>query len=207
MAQTRFIMNATTSVLVLLTWASIALAETVVVTVAAPIPSNEPSFSKDATFTSAILNSTNFYRGEHNASDVTWNDTLADFASDYLADNDDCVFEHSGGPYGENLAIGYPNATASIEAWGDERDEYDFKHPDFTHETGHFTQLVWKDTTDVGCDRKLCGHSGWYLVCEYWPRGNVIGQFADEVDRESRAAATLPNACTAMTVALIAYLL
>jgi hypothetical protein len=170
--------------------ASLSLAraddEPEVVTVTAPpsIPSNEPEWKQGKLFTSAILNSTNTYRAEHNATDLSWNTTLADFADAYLDSDDvgdDCAFEHSGGPYGENLAIGYPNVTASVEAWGNERDEYDFEHQGFDRETGHFTQLVWQNTTDVGCGRRLCGEKGWYLVCEYWPVGNVEGQYEDSV--------------------------
>ncbi|KAI1756852.1 CAP domain-containing protein [Xylaria castorea] len=164
---------------------------TVVVTASPSIPSSVPQFVDEEVFTSAILNSTNFYRGEHNASAVAWNSTLSSFATDYLNGDEvgaDCKFAHSGGPYGENLALGYPNATASIEAWGDERAKYDFGKPGFTEQTGHFTQLVWKNTTDVGCGRRLCGERGWYLVCEYWPRGNVVGAFKDQVDKAENAA-------------------
>ncbi|KAI0127101.1 CAP domain-containing protein [Xylariales sp. AK1849] len=167
--------------------ASLASAQTIVVTVAPTIPSNAPEFVNEDTFTSAILNSTNFYRTEHNASDVTWNSTLERYAEDYL--DSTCEFEHSGGPYGENLAIGCSNATSCVEAWGNERDQYDFSHPDFSEETGHFTQLVWKNTTDVGCGAKLCPNdSGWYLVCEYWPPGNVIGEFGEEVGADTSAS-------------------
>lgn len=95
-----------------------------------------------------------------------------------------------GGPTGENLASGYPNASASIIAWGAERDSYNFKKGDFDTKTGHFTQLVWKNTTSVGCGRTECNGKGgddapgWYVVCEYWPHGNVIGQFQDNVQEE-----------------------
>ncbi|PTB38129.1 hypothetical protein M441DRAFT_60410 [Trichoderma asperellum CBS 433.97] len=158
---------------------------TVIVTItAAPaIPSNEPSFSIPSSFTSAILNSTNTYRRQYNASSLSWNTTLEKFATSYLQSDTTCRFAHSGGPYGENLAIGYANATASVEAWGNEEEKYNFNDPGFSEETGHFTQLVWKTTTTVGCGRKLCGTRGWFVVCEYWPRGNVGGEYGEEVDR------------------------
>ncbi|KAI5457640.1 CAP domain-containing protein [Mariannaea sp. PMI_226] len=156
----------------------------VTVTVGPAIPSSKPQWKQDSSFTSAILSTTNSYRAQHNATALTWNSTLEDFASDYL-DSNDCVFKHSGGPYGENLAIGYVNATASVRAWGDEREEYNFHAGKFSEKTGHFTQLVWKDTTDVGCGRRLCGSRGWYLVCEYWPRGNVVGAFKAEVQSQT----------------------
>jgi hypothetical protein len=80
---------------------------------------------------------------------------------------------------------------------------YDFDKPTgFTKETGHFTQLVWRGTTQVGCAAVDCGLSdpddddeeeeeeeqgvqraqGWYLVCEYAPSGNVVGGRGDGKD-------------------------
>lgn len=170
------------AVVLMLSTPFLAAADIVTVTVQAPVPSDEPQWKDGPAFTSAVLNSTNAYRARYNASAVTWNATLASFAGEYLA-RSDCRFAHSNGPYGENLAEGYANATAGVEGWGDEASRYNFDSPGFDHDTGHFTQLVWKNTTDVGCDRRLCGQSGWYLVCEYWPRGNVLGQFGTQVDR------------------------
>ncbi|KAI3584689.1 CAP domain-containing protein, partial [Fusarium oxysporum f. sp. albedinis] len=184
-----------------------SLAADVTITAPVSIPSNEPEYKEGKSFTSAVLNSTNFYREEHNATALKWNKTLEEFATDYLDDNDDCDFEHSGGPYGENLAIGYPNVTASVEAWGDEREEYNFDKAKFSKKTGHFTQLVWKDTTTVGCGRKLCGERGWFLVCEYWPRGNVEGQFKEEVSKEEGGAfSTRPGLGLALAL-FIGYML
>lgn len=157
--------------------------EATTVTAAPAIPSGEPEWKDWDTFTSAVLNSTNEYRSQHDAEPLTWNGTLSKFAASYL-EAAECEFEHSGGPYGENLAIGYPNATAAVEAWGEEREEYDFDDAEFDKKTGHFTQLVWNGTTDVGCGRALCGERGWYLVCEYWPPGNVAGEFEGEVGGE-----------------------
>ena len=70
-----------------------------------------------------------------------------------------------GGPYGENLAQGYAAISRSIDAGGNERNEYDFQAGQFSEPTGHFTQLVWRATTAVGCGRRFCNGqndvSGW----------------------------------------------
>ena len=61
---------------------------------------------------------------------------------------------------------------------------YDFNDPGFKLNTGHFTALVWKETTDVGCARCAGKDGKWYetyIVCNYKPPGNVQGQFADNV--------------------------
>ncbi|OTB01316.1 hypothetical protein M426DRAFT_323585 [Hypoxylon sp. CI-4A] len=173
--------------------------QTIVITVSPPIPSEAPSFVDHDAFTSAILNSTNYYRESYNASTVRWNSTLESFASSYLQahstrdDNDEkCNMHHSGGPYGENLALGCSDATSCVDMWASEVAEYDYGDPGFGETTGHFTQLVWRDTTDVGCGAKLCpGNGGWYLACEYWPRGNIIGAFADEVSELVSGAAAV----------------
>ncbi|CAK7210984.1 hypothetical protein SEUCBS140593_001014 [Sporothrix eucalyptigena] len=169
--------------------ATTAVAKTI--TVAASLPSTAPEYVSDQLFTSAILNSTNFFRREHNATAAIWNTTIAHFADEYLANDTDCTFAHSGGPYGENIAVGFQSVHGAVDAWGDERSLYNYNDPGFSEATGHFTQLVWKNSTTVGCGRKLCGgkadgekSTGWFLVCEYWPRGNIIGQFAQEVGRQ-----------------------
>ncbi|KAL2045350.1 hypothetical protein ABVK25_012190 [Lepraria finkii] len=81
---------------------------------AAPSSSNS-QYTSDTTFESSILNSTNTYRHLYNATSLTWNTTLASYASTYA---DKCIFAHSHGPYGENIAETYPNVTAAVEGWG-----------------------------------------------------------------------------------------
>jgi len=114
-----------------------------------------------------MLYAHNFYRAAHNASDLAWNETLAKAATKW---SDNCEFEHSRGPTGENLAMGYTNATANVDAWALERKDYKFGNnpTGFKSETGHFTQVVWRNTTSVGCGRKDCkGKNGKFCFLSF----------------------------------------
>lgn len=96
---------------------------TVTVTPTPTIASTAPQFINVTAFTSAVLNSTNFFREEFNASSVVWNNTLADFASSYLSamgsldlnNGSECNWSHSGGPYGENIALGCDSVTGCTD--------------------------------------------------------------------------------------------
>jgi hypothetical protein len=81
-----------------------------------------------------------------------------------------------------------------VDAWALERKSYNYKDPSFSEKTGHFTQVVWKATTSVGCGRKACNGtgnvSGWYIVCEYYPPGNVIGEFGTEVGKQDKGSSS-----------------
>jgi Cysteine-rich secretory protein family len=82
------------------------------------------------------------------------------------------------------LAAGYSSVEASIAAWYNEISDYNFGDPGFSESTGHFTQVVWVGSTSVGCAWISCNTAstpGYYLMCEYSPAGNVIGEFAQNV--------------------------
>lgn len=131
-------------------------------------------------FASSCVDLHNSLRAKHSAPALTWNTTLSDYAQSYLS-KQNCVFEHSNGPYGENIAMGYSDPTKAIQAWYDEVKDYDYSTGTFSMSTGHFTQLVWKETTQIGCSKVDCGSSGAFFACEYFPYGNVIGFFIENV--------------------------
>jgi pathogenesis-related protein 1 len=64
---------------------------------------------------------------------------------------------------------------------------YNSANPVFSANTGHFTQVVWKNTKQLGCAVVNCpagtifdamyGATPFH-VCEYNPPGNYAGQFS-----------------------------
>ncbi|HTU62715.1 MAG TPA: CAP family protein, partial [Polyangiales bacterium] len=120
-----------------------------------------------------VLNKHNELRAPHCAPAMTWDDELANGAQAWA---DACVFDHAPG-FGENLAGGGDQPT---EMWYSEIKDYNFAMQGFSEATGHFTQLVWRASTKLGCGRAMCNF-GVYYVCRYSPRGNTAGAFETNV--------------------------
>lgn len=144
-----------------------------------------PALSAD---TQALVDAHNAARARHCAAPLTWSPQLAAAASRWansLRDHN-CAFEHSpNNTFGENLAggtTGYLDGNAVVAMWYDEAKQYDFRSGAFSMQTGHFTQVVWRGTTQLGCARSTCGAQNQDIwVCEYDPAGNWEGQFRENV--------------------------
>lgn len=135
----------------------------------------------DTEFASAILSAHNNYRSLHNAPALSWDQEAYEYAQNN-ADNYDCsgVLTHTHGQFGENLAAGFKDGPAAVKAWYVEGETYNYQSAN-TYD--HFTQVVWKSTTKMGCAYKDCSSTGWqlYIVCEYDPPGNVVGRNSQNV--------------------------
>lgn len=100
----------------------------------------------------------------------------------------DVLAHPANSPYGENLASSsLKESTCSdlIEMWYDEESSYNWQNPSFSTATGHFSQVVWRDSVRIGCARDF-SNRGVYLVCNYDPPGNVMGQFRSQVTPPKR---------------------
>ena len=148
-----------------------AVAALFVVAVASPALS--------ASLESEMLAAHNALRAKHGAPPLSWSASLAQTAQAWA---NACIFQHSQTNYGENLAegTGY-SASQAVNDWYGEISQYDFNNPGYSDATGHFTQVVWKGTTKVGCGSADCGSDGTFYVCNYDPAGNLEGAFPDNV--------------------------
>ncbi len=124
----------------------------------------------------------------------------ADAAANAQAWASGCTYEHNPNlgsrSLGENVAATAPpgarTATQVVELWESEKPFYDYAtntcdsaNADNTaHTCGHYTQLVWRSTTAVGCAKVTCtvrspfpSFGNWdFWVCDYAPPGNVVGE-------------------------------
>lgn len=99
-------------------------------------------------------------------------------------------FQHSDNKYksrqiGENLAkwkgkkLTFDVAKV-VNGWYDEVNKYDFETGSYKRGAGHFTQLVWKNTRRIGIGYVKVGNTA-IVVCNYYPAGNVDGEFLKNV--------------------------
>jgi len=123
---------------------------------------------------------------------LTWNADLAATAAAWVAqcqDNDapTGLIDHnpnrsSGHPYyvGENIYASSGTATGqgAVTSWASESANYDYANNTCNGVCGHYTQLVWRDTLEVGCAIGDCPGLQYRssIVCDYGPGGNVNGQ-------------------------------
>ena len=142
-----------------------------------------------------IVDYHNQKRAEVGIGNVAWSPQIARYAqqrADTIARTK--RFAHlplGGNPYGENLAQGgssggTPGFTV-IDACSGWYAEKVLMPPDarlmtrglFNRGVGHYTQMVWKDTTEIGAGiaRYEKGGFTWtVVVCCYNPPGNVMGR-------------------------------
>ncbi|KAI7734179.1 hypothetical protein M8C21_031907 [Ambrosia artemisiifolia] len=128
------------------------------------------------------LNAHNAARSQVGVGNMVWNATVAGYAQRYANQRiGDCRLIHSSGPYGENLAWGTGAFTgvSAVNLWVNERTSYNHGTNTCARGSvcGHYTQVVWRSSNQLGCARVQCANNGgWFVICSYYPRGNYIGQ-------------------------------
>jgi uncharacterized protein YkwD len=133
-----------------------------------------------------ILAAHNKYRAEVGVPPLRWSNSLANSAqqwANYLAATG--KFEHSNNRNGcgENLAKGSAgySLTNLVDLWGKEKQNFIYgAFPNVSatgnwQDVGHYTQVVWRNTTEVGGGIASGGRNV-ILVCQYNPPGNYSGQ-------------------------------
>ena len=184
-----------------------------------PIIDTQRSVPEGSDFKTNILFYSNEARRMNGLNDLKWNDLLAKKAADwntYLKNQEECTIRHPTrslsekqkylpGKFGQNLFVshGFPtdpgNPEMAVQSWYDECLDYippkaGQDIPSNFNKVGHFTQMVWKDTDEIGCARIDCPKNirdsngvvraaeGSIITCNY-DKGNVAGLFGSQVPK------------------------
>jgi glioma pathogenesis-related protein 2 len=125
-----------------------------------------------------LLDAHNAYRARHCAPALIWSPELATAAQRWA---NRCLFDHDpNSETGENLAWGTRlSAREAVGLWYEEISQYNYSAPGFGP-AGHFTQLVWRGSKQLGCGAAMCGGDV-YWVCRYSPAGNYDGEYRANV--------------------------
>jgi pathogenesis-related protein 1 len=133
----------------------------------------------------------NQVRAAHGVAPLTWDPALAAIAQRWaeacvdqqapagLIDHNPGRSDDYPGYVGENIygAAGPASGTDAVARWAAEEADYDHATDTCSRVCGHYTQVVWATTTQVGCGIHTCpglvyGNS---VVCNYAPGGNTGG--------------------------------
>lgn len=166
------------------------------------VPSiDDPQFQADA------LWAHNIERRYVGVPDLRWSPQLAREAKawvDHIAPYG--VLQHApqtgDNKQGENIwlnTVGRRTVGSMIAGWSIEKNIYIVggRHPNVSttgnwHDVGHYTQMVWASTTEVGCAVGR-GPKKDILVCRYAPMGNWRGEMAFDPGRVPVAVASTPS--------------
>ncbi|HYC94478.1 MAG TPA: CAP domain-containing protein [Sphingomicrobium sp.] len=143
----------------------------------------------EALMRSTVIAAHNRARAQYGVRPLVWDEALARDARTYamfLARTG--RFEHDPrlrgrASQGENLWMGTRTAYSYAQVIGQLVDERRFYRPgrfphvsrtgDWSH-VSHYTQIIWPTSQRVGC-ATASNRDHDYLVCRYWPAGNIVG--------------------------------
>ena len=144
----------------------------------------------------SILNAHNTVRKSEGVTPLKWSNSLASYAQEWanhLKSTKNCGMQHrpQTSKYGENLfgasAFKWSDGRVEVQKIGSQKvvDSWASEEANYTHSSnsckpgkvcGHYTQVVWKKSTEVGCAKAVCGNKSQVWVCNYNPPGNFAGQ-------------------------------
>jgi len=165
-------------------------------------------FAEELTIdTKAITKVHNDLRAQYKLRGLKYSKTLEKSAQKWAKklQKDGCGMVHSHGKvgaYGENLYWASPMVRtttrsdgkvskestlqkvkdeAVVQAWFDEVKWYDYSTNSCEEGQmcGHYTQVIWNTTRELGCAAMACSDRSQVWVCEYAPAGNIVMQYAN----------------------------
>ena len=146
-----------------------------------PTAGAQPASALTVVEAEAMIVAHNRWRAQVGVPPVTWSQGLAEHAqqwADELGRTGMQIRHRSPNEFGENLYWCDGQAASPdevVDAWGNEQALYEYAANNWWPDAGHFSQLVWRSTTEVGAGVVRRGGTEIW-VCNYSPRGNWTGK-------------------------------
>ncbi len=146
-----------------------------------------PSALAQPSMAQELLKAHNQYRSQVGVPPLIWSNALARQAQEranYLSVNKKLEHRRASG-VGENLWMGTSRQYSfaqMVKSWGNEQQHFVRGKVPRISNTGnwidvlHYSQIVWRNTTQIGCAGVEGEDRMYRLVCLYSPPGNVMGQ-------------------------------
>lgn len=158
-----------------------------------PEPPTTPvtaNYSVTATHKQTLLQTHNAARAAVGVAPLGWSNTVAASAQTWAdtLEGQGCKMRHSSNrPYGENLAYAWTSRSSApldpanaVDRWVAEQSDYTYWSNTCAPGAvcGHYTQVVWAESTQLGCGVAVCADDGFtqLWVCQYNPPGNFVGE-------------------------------
>ncbi|CAG5036509.1 unnamed protein product [Parnassius apollo] len=141
-------------------------------------------------FEEEFLRAHNEYRRRHGVPPLELNKKLCKYAEEWakiLAKNGQ--MEHRDqNEYGENIYYAWspdPNFKVSgrvpVDKWYNEINLHVFGREPNDLQSGHFSQVIWEDSRELGVGVAKSKNGQVYVVANYFPPGNIMGRFSEKV--------------------------
>lgn len=156
------------------------------------MPDDPAAYQNEPSELQGITQLHNDVRAAVGVAPLVWDPQLAAIAATWVAK---CVDDEP--PTGlvdhnENRSQGYPTyvgenvygsagaatARGAVTSWASEQADYDYTTNTCRDVCGHYTQIVWRSTTKIGCAKTTCNGFRYpvTIVCDYGPGGNIPGE-------------------------------
>ncbi|XP_031333888.1 Golgi-associated plant pathogenesis-related protein 1-like [Photinus pyralis] len=144
-------------------------------------------------FRKKALERHNYHRRRHGCPELVLNDAISAHAQDwaYKISLGEGLPHRPNNTYGENLYSAWSSWTeyditgdVAVDSWYSEIDKYVYGEatPHNFNDVGHFTQLIWKNSKQLGIG-KIAKNGKVWVVANYGPPGNYEGAYVENVPR------------------------
>jgi pathogenesis-related protein 1 len=130
-----------------------------------------------------VVSQHNVYRKQLKIAPLKYSEECAAYAqkwANYLALKNSGLSHSKTRKYGENCYwnSGQAKEIKVVDRWGDEKSTFNKVKRTYSPGSGHYSQMVWRDTKFVGAGMAIASDGSEYWVCTYYPAGNFIGRKA-----------------------------